>query len=131
MLERGNVYRFSYLWSWQYAQGEESGRKARPVCLILKTNKKSGNLFLFPLTTTQPPQNRLAIEIPAAERKSAGLDSKSWIILDEYNQASDVYMYDFESTEPLGKFGDRFLRKIADTVKQAILAGRMKAVSRT
>jgi hypothetical protein len=131
MLERGNVYRFSYLWSWQSARGEESGQKFRPACLVLKTKKPTGNLFLFPVTTNMPLQDRLAIEIPLAERKAAGLDARSWIVLDEYNQASEAAAYDFDSLEPIGQFSNRFFGEIAETVKHAILPGRIKAVSRT
>lgn len=131
MLERGNVYRFSYLWSRQFEKGEESGRKARPVCLVLKTSREKGNIFLFALTTSPPPQDRLSIEIPAAEQKHAGLRARSWIILDEYNQATEMAAYDFESLEPIGRFGDRFFLKIAETVRRAILSGRIMAVIRS
>jgi hypothetical protein len=131
MIERGKVYRFSYLWTWQSALGEESGRTVRTVCLVMKTRKPNGNLFLFPVTTSLPAQDRLAIDIPNAERKLAGLDMRSWIVLDEYNQATEAAAYDFESLDPTGHFSDHFFRKIAETVKLAILSGRIKAVPRT
>jgi hypothetical protein len=36
MPEPGQVVRFVYLWKRQATVGEESGRKARPVCVVVR-----------------------------------------------------------------------------------------------
>jgi len=43
MLEAGDVVRFHYLWTRQAAKGEESGRKARPVCVVVRTHLLSSS----------------------------------------------------------------------------------------
>jgi hypothetical protein len=131
MLDRGSVYRFSYLWAWQHETGEESGRKNRPVCLVLKTSRKTGNLYLFPITTSPPVSGRMAIEVPVSERRLAGLKQSCWLVLDEYNLTSTAATYDFDTLEPMGMFSERFLKDVAAFVKRAILAKQMKAVPRT
>jgi hypothetical protein len=42
MLERGQIVRFFYLWKRQADAGEESGRKARPVCIVVRTPDNPG-----------------------------------------------------------------------------------------
>lgn len=86
---------------------------------------------MFPVTTMPPAQDRLAVEIPLTEWKTAGLDARCWIMLDENNQASDTAAYDFESLDAIGQFGNRFLLEIAKKVRQAIISGRKKTVRRT
>lgn len=131
MFDVGNVYRFSYLWAWQHAAGEESGRKARPVCLMLKTAKSTGKLYLFPVTTVLPASDRIAIQIPDAERRRAGLDQKCWLVLDEYNLTSEAAVYDFESLESMGQLSKPFLRDVAAIIKRVLSDNKLKAVARS
>lgn len=131
MFEAGGVYRFSYLWSWQEKRGEESGRKIRPVCLILKSPDPGGALFLFPITTAQPDEGRFALPIPLAERKSIGLQKPCWIVLDEYNKAAESSTYDFESIEPIGRFSEQFFQAVLAAIKSAAPEIRIRAVNRT
>jgi hypothetical protein len=131
MFEAGRIYRFSYLWSWQERQGEETGRKIRPVCLILRTPEPDGALFLFPIATVQPSEDRLALSIPAGERKSAGLEMASWIVLDEYNRTEDCKVCDFESPNLIGQFSGPFFQTILSAIKAAGPGRRIKAVIRT
>ena len=81
----GEVYRYSYLWSREALVGEESGRKDRPACIVFKFSGETDLLLIYPITTKQPATDRLAIEVPIGERKLCGLDTRSWIILDEAN----------------------------------------------
>jgi hypothetical protein len=45
-------------------------------------------ILLLPITSQAPARSRLAAEIPATEKRRAGLatDLRLWLILDEYNQ---------------------------------------------
>jgi hypothetical protein len=129
-LQRGDVYRYHYLWAREHENQEESGRKARPVCLILRS-PETGRLFLFALTTKQPAGDRLALEVPAAERRLGGLTTRCWLIMDEYNRAPESALHDFESLQPLGRFSDTFLTVVARRLDDLRRAGRIKAAPRT
>nr|WP_245294908.1 hypothetical protein [Pararhizobium antarcticum] len=74
-------------------------------------SRADGDLVLFfPITTKQPEANRFAVEIPAIEKRRAGLDVdlRLWIILDEFN--SDVIGRSFylEPEPPIGRFSKAF-----------------------
>ena len=130
MFTAGGIYRFHYLWALQKARGEESGRKARPVCLVFKLPAADTPLLLFPITTKEPGPERLALEIPILERKSANLNAKCWIIIDEYNKTKRDAAFDFESLEPIGHFSQGFLIRIAELIKENSKDRKIKAVKR-
>ena len=131
MLEVGGVYAFSYLWAWQKEKGEESGRKTRPACLLVKARAPSQALYLFPITTAQPDPARLALLIPQQEIARAGIDKKSWIILDECNQTQANQPYDFESLRPIGSFSAAFLNQVARVIKTGAQEQRITTVARS
>lgn len=54
MFKPGDLLRYYYLWARQADAGEESGRKARPVCIVVRIPTTPAALFLFPLTSQQP-----------------------------------------------------------------------------
>lgn len=58
MLEQGDVAHFHYLWHHEAQEGEESGRKPRPVCIVVKTPANPDVVFLFPFTTKSPLPGR-------------------------------------------------------------------------
>lgn len=47
-MNRGDVYRFNYLWGHEAERQEESGRKIRRVCLMMQIDEW---LYLFPITS--------------------------------------------------------------------------------
>lgn len=130
-LTRGSLYRYNYLWSREHEKKEMSGRKARPVCLVVRSNTAPASLFLFPLTSQAPKDSTLSLEIPDAQCRLAGLMPPCWIILDEYNRCSEDALHDFESLVPLGHFSLAFLKRIALVIARAAEASRLKAVNRT
>lgn len=131
MLERGEVVRFHYLWARQAHAGEESGRKARPVCIVVHTLGNPGAVFLFPITSQEPRPDRIALAFPEMECRRAGLAFPCWIILDEYNRVELDKAFDFESTRPIGNVSGTFLEKIASAVKQASDNRVLKGVTRS
>ncbi len=131
MFNAGDVVRFHYLWKRQSDAGEESGRKARPVCVVVRTPAVPGAVFLFAITSQIPPEGRLFLPIREIECRRAGLDFPCWIILDEYNRVEIDKAFDFETGRPLGSFSPAFLKKIAGIVKQAAASRRLAAVNRT
>ncbi|MDX0299769.1 plasmid maintenance toxin (PemK-like) [Sinorhizobium meliloti] len=86
----GHVFRYSYLWHWQYLEGREEGDKDRP-CLVLAlvTTLEDGTpiVRVLPITHTPPARTEEAIEIPPATKRRLGLDDeRSWIVLSESNR---------------------------------------------
>ena len=131
MFEPGEIYRFSYLWSWQKEKGEESGRRARPVCLVLRLPVPAGSLFLFPITTKRPEPEQAFLAIPKQELANSGLDGPCWIILGEYNRSEADDVYDFESIEPIGRFSKEFFHKVLFAIKAFSATRRITEIRRT
>jgi hypothetical protein len=131
MFEPGGIYRFSYLWSWQSDRGEETGRKTRPVCLILRIPAPSERLFLFPISTKRPPDDHASIKIPEKEVRLAGLYGPSWLLLGEYNRTEASNLYDFESLEPLGSFSHAFFQEVLLAIKKTSAKKRLREIKRS
>jgi len=131
MLERGRIVRFFYLWKRQAKAGEESERKARPVCIVIRTPDNPARLFLFPITSQEPDDSRIALAFNQIECKRAGLAYPCWIILDEYNRVDLDQAYDFDGTRPLGAVSPAFLKEIAKKIQSAAADGRLSAVQRS
>ena len=131
MLDRGQIVRFHYLWARQAQAGEESGRKARPACIVVRTPGKPGAVYLFPVTSQEPQPERVALSFPEIECRRAGLSFPCWIILDEYNRVELDKAFDFESTRPIGNVSAAFLQKIAAAVKTASANRALRGVNRS
>ena len=130
MLQVGDIVRFNYLWARENDAGEESGRKARPVCVIVRTSAVPAALFLLPLTSRLPTKTRAALAVPEIECKRGGLRSPCWIICDEYNRVTMDLAHDFESLDAVGTFSASFLKQIASSLKREAIAKRAKIVVR-
>lgn len=129
MLEPGDIVRFFYLWARQAEAGEESGRKARPVCVVVKTQSAPKALFLFPITSGAPEPARASLAIPEIECRRGGISCPAWIILDEYNRVEIERADDFESMTPIGAFGAAFMRRMAERIKAAAAQRRLRSVT--
>lgn len=111
----GTVVLYPYLWARQFAAGETEGRKARPVAVGFRVPRDSGDLLLlFAITTSVPGADRIAIEVPAIERRRAGLDAdrRQWIIVDEYNEDVVGRSFYLEPNPPIGRFGKAFFAQV-------------------
>jgi mRNA-degrading endonuclease toxin of MazEF toxin-antitoxin module len=126
----GDIVRFNYLWARESEAGEECGRKARPVCVIVRTFADPAALFLLPLTSRRPSQTRTALTVPEIECKRGGLRAPCWIICDEYNRVTMDLAHDFESLDAVGTFSASFLKQIATSLKREAIARRAKMVIR-
>ncbi|WP_245491075.1 hypothetical protein, partial [Mesorhizobium sp. M2A.F.Ca.ET.037.01.1.1] len=75
-IRTATVIRYPYLWAREARAGETEGRKERPVAVGVRVVRADGDLVLFfPITTKEPEKARFAVEIPAIERRRAGLDA--------------------------------------------------------
>jgi hypothetical protein len=131
VFEPGAVFTYNYLWKRQHALGEESGRKPRPSCIVFRSSRSPAELFLFPITTRRPLDGSRAIEVPVAERRRCGLDKPCWVVIEEYNITLESRVYDFQSLDPLGRFSDSFLIRLAVEIRAAIKAGVVSPVARS
>lgn len=131
MFEAGEVYEFSYLWKRQAEQGEESGRKDRPVCLAVTSGQDPTALFLFPITSQKPLSDREAIASSETECRRANLEPPSWLVIDELNYTTTDNLVDFVGLSPLGAFSTAFLATIAQRIKALRARGRVAIVNRT
>ncbi|MBA8878761.1 hypothetical protein [Phyllobacterium myrsinacearum] len=131
MLKPGDVLEYHYLWARQADIGEESGRKARPVCLLVRNNRKSSQLVSVSTHIAKAYEVACLCRRQRNRMRRAGPDFPSWLILDEYNYVDSDKACDFVSTTPLGAFSEAFLRKIAILIKQVSAERRVRAVLRT
>lgn len=105
------VIRYPYLWAREARRGETEGRKERPVAVGVRMPRSDGDLVLFfPITTQQPEASRFAVEIPAMEKRRAGLDTdlRLWIVFDEFNTDIIGRSFYLEPEPPIGRFSKAF-----------------------
>jgi len=130
MLKPGDLIRYGYLWAREAARGEETGRKFRPACIVVRTPSQPSSLFVFPLTSQRPGEERAYLAVTEIECRRGGLDYPSFLILDEYNRFLESDAFDLEAPEPIGAFSPSFMRKIALTLKDVARTRRLRAVTR-
>lgn len=126
----GDILRYYYLWARQADAGEESGRKARPVCVVVRTPTEPASLFLFPITSQRPDRSRTHIAISEIECRRGGIAFPSWLILDEYNRLALDSAFDLAETHPIGAFSPAFVRRVANIIKQTASRRRLRGVAR-
>jgi uncharacterized protein YifN (PemK superfamily) len=82
------VIRYSYLWTTEFARGQEEGVKDRPCAVVLVAGEASDQMVtVLPITHASPSDPRLAVEIPRATKRRLGLDdARSWVVLTEANR---------------------------------------------
>jgi hypothetical protein len=113
-LVTGAVIRYPFLWRQEAERGETEGRKPkRPIVVGFRLARANGHdrLLLFPITSKPPGKHRFATEIPAIEKRRAGLDAdqRLWIIFDEFNEDVIGESYYLEPEPPLGHVSRAFL----------------------
>lgn len=133
-IDPGTVIDYPYLWSWQALRGEDAGRKDRPVCVVLALQTSDvTHLVLLAISGTPPRSGQDTIEIPALERRRAGLLEwkDAWITVSEYNYdiAERSVCLDPDA-RIYGRFSRTFLAKVAERFRPH-LAGREARVDRT
>ena len=107
----GTVIRYPYLWAREAHSGETEGRKERPVAVGVRISRPDGDLILlFPITTKEPGSARFSAELPAIEKKRAGLDPtlRLWLVLDEFNTDVVGRSFYLEPVSPIGRFSKAF-----------------------
>lgn len=108
----GAVIRYPYLWRREAQRGETEGRKDRPVAVAVRMRQQSGRdiILVFPITSKMPTHISIASEIPAREKRRAGLDRdmRLWIVLDEYNGDAIGKSFFLRYDKPIGFFSQSY-----------------------
>lgn len=130
--QHGHVILYSYLWAREYDRGEESGRKARPTCVMLIIVGKGGRPrpLLFPITSRPPGSSNSFVEIPETEARRTKLYTPAWVIVDEFNTDDLSTSWLIEDAEPLGQFSRRFMSRVAAAAAAAIRSGSVRSIPR-
>jgi hypothetical protein len=128
----GLVISYNYLWAREYDRREESGRKARPVCVqIIIASGKSGTVVaLFPITSQPPQAGRTALEIPETEARRVGLTTPSWIVVDEWNLDDLAKSPHVADSRPIGILSPMFMKRVRSEAAARIRARRYRSVPR-
>lgn len=82
------MVRYAFVWSREFAAGQEEGRKDRPCAVVLAAPAEAGEtrVYVLPVTHTPPFDIEVALEIPPRLKAQLKLDeARAWIILDEIN----------------------------------------------
>lgn len=82
------VIRYAYLWADEHDAGREEGAKDRPAAVVMTMliDEQDVRVVVLPITHAPPSAGTDAVAIPAAIKRSLGLDDDpSWIVVDELN----------------------------------------------
>ncbi len=132
--QKGDVWRYEYLWHREHEAGKDNARKSRPTALVTTYASKDGrtSLFWIPITSKKPQRGRLAIEIPLIERRRASLetDIRLWVMTDEYNHEFLETSFYMDPNGYQGTFSAAFTNKALDLLIEAGKRGRLNIVKR-
>jgi hypothetical protein len=132
--ESGLVVSYSFLWSREAGNGEESGRKSRPVCLQLlmnPTETRPDPVLLLPITSQPPAAGSLALSIPELECRRLALRTPAWIILDEVNLDVDFRRSPYvDDPNPLGSFITTFTQFVRRRLRDVLIQRRIRLTAR-
>lgn len=129
----GDVFDYAYLWHREALEGEESGRKLRPVCMAMVVPDAGRTvLFVVPITSHEPTAHRVGVRVPAMEARRAGLTPGMalWVMVDEVNV--DVFETSFalEDRRRRGAFSRAFADRVLEAVRDVRRGGRLDLVRR-
>jgi hypothetical protein len=132
------VISYVYLWSREAEKGEESGRKDRPVVVVLGAMVRRGRtqLLVAPITHAAPEQVESAIEIPANVKAQLGLDrNRSWIVVTELNRfiwpGPDLRIIPGRESPFYDMLPDWLFRRVRAAIARHVREGRLKITKRT
>jgi hypothetical protein len=132
------VISYVYLWSHEAEKGEESGRKDRPVVVVLGTLVRRGRtqLLVAPITHAAPAQDGGAIEVPANVKAQLGLDrNRSWIVVTELNRfiwpGPDLRIIPGRESPFYDMLPDWLFRRVRAAIARHVGEGRLKITRRT
>ena len=133
MVKAGEVYDYPYLWKREQLGQETEGRKPRPCAFIAAVADQAGQVHLFILAITGSFGGAGdAIEIPAIEKRRAGLETQKqlWVVIDEYNH--DIFGKSFYvvPSQKIGQFSPAFSHRVLARFKALAATKTVSSVRR-
>ncbi|MEQ1951198.1 hypothetical protein [Mesorhizobium sp. CN2-181] len=131
-LLHGQVVLYSYLWWREHLRGEETGRKARPCCVMVVISQRNGGrrAILFPITSSPLGRDTTAVAVPDTEARRAKLYTPAWVVVEEFNSDDPENSLALDDAEPLGVFSRKFIGRIAAEAAKAARAKGIRAIPR-
>ena len=130
----GQVFRYHYLWKWQAARGETEGRKKRPSCVVIVVVNAAGQhvIFIAPITSKEPTDDRRAVEVPETEARRAKLvpTLRLWVMVDELNVDVLEASYSLEERTAQGAFSPAFTDAIVRGVRDVRQTAKLRLTKR-
>jgi hypothetical protein len=133
MSSAGDVFDYPYLWKREQLNHETEGRKPRPCACVAAVIDQAGQVNMFILAITGSyGGNGKAIEIPAVEKRRAGLDSfkQLWVVIDEYNHDILGKSFYFEPSQKRGALSPAFTKSIFNSFKALAVTKSVSSVRR-
>ena len=131
----GQVFQYHFLWKREADKGQLEGRKARPSCVAIIVVADNGTrvLFIVPITSKEPMQDRVGLRVPETEARRARLDTVMplWVMLDELNAEVLETSFTLESREPQGAFSAAFTDAIVRGIHEVRQSAKLKLTRRT
>ncbi|MEO1602581.1 MAG: hypothetical protein AAFU49_19375, partial [Pseudomonadota bacterium] len=131
----GQVIDYHYLWKWQADRGETEGRKKRPACVVVVVKNTAGRhvLFIAPITSKHPDEDRTALQIPETEARRATLATHLplWVIVDELNADVLETSYTLEDRAPRGAFSPPFTEAILQSIQHLRQSAKLRVANRS
>jgi hypothetical protein len=126
---KGLVISYNYLWAREHDRHEESGRKARPVCvqIIIANSESTTVVALFPIP---PLVGQTALAIPEMDAHRIGPTTPSWIIVDEWNLDDLARSPHIADSRPIGLLSPAFMKRVRTAAADRIRARRYRSVPR-
>lgn len=135
-----NVLSYAYLWRHEAAEGQEEGRKNRPVVVVVARRSIGDRteVMVVPVTTQAPRDPKDGFEIPASVKRALGLDAeRCWVLVTELNH----FIWPGPDVRPIGRgdeatpyYGflpERLFRPVLEAVKARAGVGRLGVTKRT
>lgn len=136
----GLVVRYSYLWTQEYRQGRDEGKKNRPCAVVAVIRADpSGDIrvLVLPITHSPPNDMEFAVEMAAKVKERLALgQERSWVVLSEWNEfiwpGPDLRpVHGPESSVAYGVLPPSFFSRVRDRFVALAEAGRAQRVVRT
>jgi hypothetical protein len=134
-LRPGAIINYPYLWKWQRDRGESSGRKDRPVRVVIAirgVDKGHTHVALLAISSMPPRADQRALEIPEIECRRGGLSDvkQAWITVGEYNYDIVERSFYLDINQPtLGRFSRHFMMRLAQAFLP-VFKGRSARIDR-
>jgi hypothetical protein len=124
------VILYSYLWRYEAARGEESGRKDRPCLVLSATETKAGlRVITAPITTKRHRPEQMVV-LPPRVVQHLGLEPGCGVVCDDLNRFIWVGVDVRVRPDGTPYFG-QMPGKLFEEILKGVIANAVPTVDRT